>query len=84
MSCWTERKRNDTILQKICGDRNIITKRKVKLVGYVIRNYDFVTNILEGHIMGKRPIGRLSLYQHLKNTARDKEDWLRQDLAFRN
>jgi hypothetical protein len=37
---WTERKRNDTILQEIGEERNIITaimKRKVKLIGHQLR-----------------------------------------------
>jgi hypothetical protein len=99
---WTESKRNDTILQEIGEERNIITaimKRKVKLIGHQLRYNDFVTNILEGKIMGKRLRGRpkqsffndikqrigFTLYQHLKNTVRNREDWLlRHDLVFRN
>jgi hypothetical protein len=98
---WTERKRNDTILQEIGEERNIITaimKRKVKLIGHLLKHNDSVTNILEGKIMGK-PRGRprqlffndikqrmgFTSYQHLKYTTRNREDWLlRQGLAFRN
>jgi hypothetical protein len=46
---WTEKKRNDFILQEICEKRNIITtitKRKVKFIGLLLRHNYFVTNIL--------------------------------------
>lgn len=58
---WTNKKRNDTILQKIGEKRNIITiivKRRVKLIRHLIRYNHLVTNILEGKIMGKKPRGR--------------------------
>lgn len=98
----TERKRNDTILQEIGEERNIITaimKREMKLIGHLLKHNDFVTNILEGNIMGKRSRRRprqsffndikqqmgFTPYQHLKNTARNREDCLlRQGFVFRN
>lgn len=98
---WTERKRNDAILQEIDEERNIITaimKRKVELIGHLLRHKDFFIKVLVGTIVGNRQRGRprssyfndinkrmgFNSYQHLKNTARDREDWLlRQGLAFR-
>lgn len=90
------------MLQEIGEGRNIINtimKRKIKLIGYLIKHNNFVTNILEGKIMGKRLRRRprqsyfnninqrmgFTSYQYLKNTARDREVWLqRQGLAFRD
>lgn len=47
---------NDTFLQEIGEERNIITtimKRKVPLIKYVIRHNHFITNTLEGKIVVK-------------------------------
>ncbi|KAF0734800.1 putative transposon-derived protein F52C9.6 [Aphis craccivora] len=53
---WIERKRNETILEEIGETRSmwtLIMKRKIKLVGHLLRHNDFITNIFEGKIAGK-------------------------------
>lgn len=90
---WIERKRNETILEEIEERRNLITsimKRKVKLVGHLLRHNEFITNIIEGRVLGRRPRGRpwksyFDDIQQLKRAATDRHDWLhRQSLAFRS
>jgi hypothetical protein len=67
----TENKRNDSILQEICEERNIIVaimKRKMKFIGHLLRHNYFFTSILEGTIIGKRPSGkpRQSYFNNIK------------------
>jgi len=74
-------------------------ERKIKWIGRLIRHdNDFLNNIFEGRIIGRRPRGRprancfddtkekmgaLS-YQQLKEAAKDRHTWLfRQGVAFR-
>uniref|UniRef100_A0A8D8RMY9 Craniofacial development protein 2 n=1 Tax=Cacopsylla melanoneura TaxID=428564 RepID=A0A8D8RMY9_9HEMI len=48
---WIERKRNETILEEIKESRNLIEsimKRKIKLVGHLLRHNNFIINIIEG------------------------------------
>ena len=98
---WTERKRNETIMEEIEEKRNIMTslmRRKVKLVGHLLRHNNFITNIIEGKVAGRRPRGRprksylediyhlmgCTSYHQLKRAAMDRDEWLhRQGAAFR-
>jgi hypothetical protein len=43
------------------------------LIGYTIRDNEFVVNILEGEIFGKKAVARLRL-QYLKQVARNRGD----------
>jgi len=43
------------------------------LIGYTIRDNEFVVNILEGAIFGKKAVARLRL-QYLKQVARNRGD----------
>jgi hypothetical protein len=73
-------------------------ERKIKFIGHLIRHNDFIINIFEGKIMGRRPRGRprtnyfhdikekmgCASYQQLKEAAKDRHTWLtRQGVAFR-
>ncbi|KAI5755057.1 hypothetical protein M8J77_013699 [Diaphorina citri] len=97
---WMERKRNEKILEEIGEERNLmktLMKRKIKLVGHLLRHNDFITNILEGKVEGRRPRGRprksyfedimklmdCNSYSQLKRSALDRSDWLqRQGSSF--
>jgi hypothetical protein len=72
--------------------------RKVKLIGHLLRHNGFVTNIMEGRLLGKKSRGRPRLsyiknlmkellcnsYAEMKRLAQDIHLWLqRQGLAFR-
>jgi hypothetical protein len=72
--------------------------RKVKLIGHLLRHNGFVTNIMEGRVLGKESRGRPRLsyiktlmkelfcnsYAEMKRLAQDRHLWLqRQGLAFR-
>jgi hypothetical protein len=72
--------------------------RKVKLIGHLMRHNGFVTNIMDGRVLGKESRGRPRLsyiknlmkelfcnsYAQMKRLAQDRHLWLqRQGLAFR-
>lgn len=75
-----------------------ITARKIKLIGHIIRNNDFIIKIFEGKIQEnksrERPRKRYfkvlqdlmnyGSYHEMKVIAKDREEWLfRQDLIFK-
>ncbi|KAI5727290.1 hypothetical protein M8J77_000272 [Diaphorina citri] len=97
---WVEKKSNERVLAEVKERRylmNFIASRKIKLIGHIIRHNDFLSNIFEGKVEGKKPRGRprmryfhdiqetmgCSSFESLKCAARDRNEWLqRQGLAF--
>jgi len=96
---WTEHKTNEAVLNEVDEKRtvmNTIMKRKIKLIGQLLRHNVFITIIIEGKIAGKRTRGRpcktfeeifrrmgCTSYQSFK-MASDRYDWLQQQgLAFK-
>lgn len=98
---WMERKSNERVLNEIGEKISLmihITERKMKLNGHIIRHNNFLNNLFERRIMGRRPRGRprtnyfhdvkekmsCESYQQLKEAAKDRHIWLtRQGVAFR-
>jgi hypothetical protein len=98
---YVDRKSNEEVLKEINEKRTILRvvgMRKVKLIGRLLRHNDFVTNIMEGRVLGKEGRGRPRLsyiktlmkelfcnsYVEMKRLAQDRHLWLqRQGLAFR-
>lgn len=98
---WTEKKTNQQILIEIVERRSLlenIMKRKVKLIGHLIRHNQFIGNIFEGRLLGRRSRGRprtsyfrdlqnimrVNTYGQMKTIAMNREEWLsRQGSAFR-
>ena len=96
-----DRKSNKEVLKEINEKRTILRvvgMRKVKLIGHLLRHNGFVTNIMEGRVLGKESRGRPRLsyiknlmkelfcnsYAEMKRLAQDRHLWLqRQGLAFR-
>lgn len=99
---WIEKKSNEVLLEEIKEKRSLmqrIMKRKIKLIGHLLRHNTFITNIIEGKMEGRRPRGRprkmyfedifetmrCATYHQLKEAALDRHIWLqRQGNAFRN
>jgi hypothetical protein len=98
---WMDRKSNEEVLKEINEKRTIlrvVEMRKVKLIGHLLRHNSFVTNIMEGRVLGKESRGRprisyitnlmkelfCNCYAEMKRLAQDRHLWLqRQGLAFR-
>lgn len=60
---WTQRITNETVLQRMGQDRELlidIKKRKTSYLGHIYRgrNYEFLRLIMEGKIEGRRGPGR--------------------------
>jgi hypothetical protein len=68
---WTDRTTNDEVNQRAKEERLLlkIKKRRHLRIGHIIRCNEFVVNILEGAISGKKAAGRPRL-QYLKQVAR--------------
>jgi hypothetical protein len=98
--CWrrileinrTDRLMNDEVFQRAKNRRlflNILKNRQHVCIRYIIRHNEFVVNILEGAISGKRTVGRprqqylkqvtrntgADNYTAMKRTACDKSRW---------
>jgi hypothetical protein len=96
-----DRKSNEEVLKEINEKRTILRvvgMRKVKLIGHLLRHNSFVTNIMEGRVLGKESRGRLVLsyiknlmkelfcnsYAEMKRLVLERHLWLqRKGLAFR-
>jgi len=55
---WMKRKSNERGLKEIGEKRSIminIMERTIKFIGHIIRHNNFLNNIFEGKIMGRRP-----------------------------
>jgi hypothetical protein len=71
---WTDRIKNDEIFQTAKKERlllKILKNVHQSWIGHKIRHNEFVVNILEGAISGKKAVGRPRL-QYLKLVARKK------------
>jgi hypothetical protein len=58
---WTARIMHDEIFQRAKGKRlllNLKKNRRHSWIGHTVRHNDFVVNILEGAISGKKAMGR--------------------------
>jgi porphobilinogen deaminase len=70
---WTDRITNGEVLQRAKEERlllKILQNRCHSWVGHTIRHNEFVVNILEGALSGKKAVGRPRL-QYLKQVARN-------------
>ena len=72
---WTGRITNDEVFQRVKEERLLLKIKKNRChswIGHTIGHNEFVVNILEGAIFGKKAAGRPQL-QYLKQVARNKE-----------
>jgi len=70
---WTDRITNDEVFQRAKEERlllKILKNRHHSWIGHTVRHNEFVVNILEGAISGKRAVGRPRL-RYLKQVARN-------------
>jgi len=70
---WTERITNEEVLQRVKEERillKMLNNRRPSWIGHIIRHNEFVVNISEGAISGKKAMGRPQL-QYLKQVARN-------------
>jgi hypothetical protein len=68
-----DRKSNEEVLKEINEKRTIlrvVEMRKVKFIGHLLRHNDFVTNIMEGRVLGKKNRGRPRL-SYIKNLMKE-------------
>jgi len=66
---------NDEVFQRVKKERlllKIFKNRRHSWIGHTIRHNEFVVNILEEAIFGKKAVGRPGL-QYLKQVARNTE-----------
>lgn len=72
---WTDRVTNEEVLQRAEEERTLLKtlkSRRHSWIGHIIRHNEFVTNIVEGVIPGKKARGRPRLQylnQAIKNTG---------------
>jgi hypothetical protein len=72
---WTDRITNGEVFQRAKEERlllNVLKNRRHSRIGHTVRGNEFVINILEGAISGKKTVGRPRL-QYLKQVARNTE-----------
>jgi len=58
---WTDRITNDEVYQRVKEERlllKMLSNRCHSWIGHIIRHNEFVVNILEGAISGKKAVGR--------------------------
>ena len=70
---WTDRITKDEVFQKVKEERlllKILKNRRHSWKGHTIRHNEFVVNIREGAISGKKAVGRPRL-RYLKQVARN-------------
>jgi len=70
---WTDRITNVEVFQRVKEGRlllEILNNRRHSWIGHTIRHNEFVVNILEEAISGKKAMGRPRL-QYLKQVARN-------------
>jgi len=68
---WTDRTTNDEVFQRVKEERlllEILKNRRHSWIGHTVRHNDFVVNILEGAIFGKKAVGRPRL-KYLKQVT---------------
>ena len=72
---WTDRITNEEVFQRVKEERlllKMLNNRRYSWIGHIIRNNEFVVNIMERAISGKKAMGRPRL-QYLKQVARNKD-----------
>jgi hypothetical protein len=70
---WTDGITNEEVFQRAKKERlflKIFKNRRHSWIGHTIRHNEFVVNILEGAISGKKAVGR-PRQQYLKQVARN-------------
>jgi len=70
---WTERITDDEVCQRAKEERlvlEVLKNRRLSWIGRTIRHNEFVVNILQGAIIGKKAVGRPRL-QYLKKVVRN-------------
>jgi hypothetical protein len=70
---WTYRITNDEVFQRVKEERlplKILKNKRHSWIGHIIRHNEFVVNILEGAISGKRAV-RSPRLRHLQLVARN-------------
>jgi len=70
---WTDRITNKEVFQRVKKERILLTilyNRRHLWIGHIIRHNEFVVNILEEAISGKKAMGRPRL-QYLYHVARN-------------
>lgn len=89
---WTQRKTNEEVLRMIQEERKIwshIKKRRMQMIGHIVRRNGILKTLIEGKISGKNPRGRPRLqymkqlildsgsssYQMMKNKALERQIW---------
>ncbi|WP_410967417.1 hypothetical protein, partial [Salmonella sp. SAL04191] len=87
---WTEKIRNEDVLQRIGESRKLIGKirrRKANWVGHHLRRECMIKEVIEGKLEGRRAMGRKRFqlidelrknkesYQDLKAIAANREKW---------
>jgi hypothetical protein len=76
---WADRITNDEVFQRAKAARILLTVLKIRRhlwLGHIIRHKEFVINILEGAISGKRAVGRprlLYLRKAIIKASRQKQ-----------
>ena len=71
---WTDRITNNEVFQRAREERlhlEILKNGRRSWIGHSVRYSEFVVNILEGAISGKKAVGRPRL-RYLKQVARDR------------
>ena len=63
---WKDRVTNPSVLQRLHKDRellSVIKRRKLEYFGHIVRGpkYKLLQTILQGHVEGKRRVGRKNL-----------------------
>jgi len=70
---WTDRVTNEEVFQRAKEERlllKIFKNRRHSWIGHTIRHIEFVVNVLEGALSGKKAVGRPRI-QYLKQVARN-------------
>ena len=86
---WRDRMSNEKVLGLVKEKRsimNIITERKKRWIGHILRGNGLLREVTEGRMIGKRPRGRKRAmmldnlrgginYDELKSKAQNREVW---------
>src|SRR6218665_113598 len=86
---WRDMKTNEEVLQMVQEKRNlmdVIWRRKKNWIGHILRGESLLEEVIEGRMIGKRPMGRKRLgmlnefrkeasYAELKRKAGNRKEW---------
>ena len=70
---WIDKITNEEVLRRMGGEReiwNCIKRRRVELVGHILRHDSIVRTVIEGYIEGKRNRGRPRL-EYMEQIMKD-------------